>query len=87
MEGLLLLCCFGAGLIALWIVCKLLTIPVKLIWKLVINALVGALLLIVFNFFGGLLDLSIPITPVSALLTGVFGAPGVILLVLLQFIL
>lgn len=87
MDTLTLLCSFAVGLAALWLVCKLLTVPIKLIWKLVVNAIIGALGLLVLNFIGGLVGLAIPITPVSALVTGVFGVPGVILLLVFQLVL
>lgn len=87
MDTLTLLCSFAVGLSVLWLVCKLLTVPIKLIWKLVVNAIIGALGLLVLNFIGGLVGLSIPITPISALVTGVFGVPGVILLLIFQLVL
>lgn len=78
---------FGAGLLLLFIAGKVLKISLKIIWKLVINALVGAVIIILFNLIGGLFSLSIPITPLNALITGFLGIPGVILLIILQFIL
>ncbi|MEA5060737.1 MAG: pro-sigmaK processing inhibitor BofA family protein [Candidatus Pelethousia sp.] len=87
MATLSLLCSFAVGLAILWLVCKLLMVPIKLIGRLVINAVVGALMLLVVNFVGGLIGLSIPITPISALITGVFGVPGVVLLLILQVLL
>ncbi len=84
MDTLLLLVFFGAGLLVLWIICKLLAVPVRILGKLVLNAVVGAIILIVINFIGGLVGFSLPITPFSALLTGVFGLPGVLLLFIFQ---
>jgi inhibitor of the pro-sigma K processing machinery len=40
-----------------------------------------------FNFVGGFFSLSIPINALNALITGVLGVPGVILLLVLQWIL
>ncbi len=77
---------FAIGLALLWFICKILMVPIKIMWKLVINAIAGALLLLVVNFVGGLIGLSIPITPISALVAGVFGIPGVVLLVILQIL-
>ena len=56
-------------------------------WRLLLNAILGALLLLVVNFFGGLFGLALPITPFSSLVAGVFGVPGVIVLFLLQYFL
>lgn len=56
-------------------------------FKLLINALIGAALLFVFNFvFAGLLNLSffyINITWLTALITGIFGVPGVVVLLII----
>ena len=67
--------------------CKLLAVPLRILWRLLLNAILGALLLLVVNFFGGLFGLALPITPFSSLVAGVFGVPGVIVLFLLQYLL
>jgi inhibitor of the pro-sigma K processing machinery len=78
---------FGGGLLILFILAKVLKISLKIIWKLIINALIGAAILVLFNLVGGIFSFSIPITPLNALITGFLGVPGVILLIILQFIL
>ena len=78
---------FAAGLLVLWLICKLLAFPLKVLWKLVVNALLGSVILFLFNFVGGFFSLSIPINALNALITGVLGVPGVILLLVLQWIL
>ncbi len=77
---------FGIGILVLWLICKLLKISLTIIWKLVINALLGALLLIVFNLIGSIFGLAIEITFLSALVAGVFGVPGVIVMALLSLL-
>ncbi len=77
---------FGIGILILWLICKLLKLSLKIIWKLVINALLGALILIVFNLIGGLFGLVLPITFLSAVVAGVFGVPGVIVMALLSLL-
>jgi len=77
---------FGFGILILWLICKLLKVSLKIIWKLVINALLGALILVVFNLIGGLFGFTLPITFLSALVAGVFGVPGVIVLALLTLL-
>ena len=78
---------FAAGLLILWLICKLLSFPLKVLWKLIINAILGAVILFLFNLVGGFLNLSIQINALNALITGVLGIPGVILLLILQWIL
>ncbi|MBQ3201308.1 MAG: pro-sigmaK processing inhibitor BofA family protein [Clostridia bacterium] len=78
---------FAVGLLILWILCKILSFPVKVIGKLIVNALVGAVVLFLFNLIGGFFGLSIPINALSAIITGILGVPGVILLLIFQMIL
>lgn len=77
---------FGVGLLLLFFVGKLFFIPVKFISKLIMNGLVGGILLWIINVFGGTWGISLPLNPVTALLVGFLGIPGVILLAILQYI-
>lgn len=77
---------FGFGILILWLFCKLLKVSLKIIWKLVINALLGALILVIFNLIGGLFGFTLTITFFSALIAGIFGIPGVIVLALLTLL-
>ena len=77
---------YAAGILILFVVCKILALPLKIIWKLIVNALVGVVVLRLFNLLGGLINVTIPINALNALITGVLGVPGVILLLILQFL-
>ena len=44
----------------------------------------GLVLLFVFNFIGGFFDFSLGINATNALVAGVLGIPGIVLLVLIQ---
>ncbi len=70
----------------LWLACKLLKVSMKIFWKLFVNALIGAAVLLLINFFGAAIGLSISITFISALVVGVFGVPGVVLLLILSIL-
>ena len=78
---------FCAGILVVFVICKILSTPLKVIGKLIVNALIGAVVLIVFNFIGGKFGFSIAVNPITALATGVLGAPGVILMLVLQWLL
>ena len=72
-------------LIALFVIVlffKLLHKSTKVIVGFSINALVGAVILWVLNIFG----LGIAITWLSAAIVGIFGIPGVIVLLVLKFV-
>jgi inhibitor of the pro-sigma K processing machinery len=78
---------FGVGVLLLYLVGRVLVVPLKFFARLLINAVIGGVLLWVLNIFGNLIGLHIPINPVTALAAGFLGIPGVVLLVVLQFIL
>lgn len=79
------------GIILLvFLIFKIFKISIKLFVKFLINALIGAALLYVCNIvFGGMLKidaLTLPINWLTAGVTGVLGVPGVILLLMLQYV-
>ena len=72
-------------LVALYVLIRILAAPIKWIFKLLLNALTGFLLLFLANFISGFFDFSIPVNLVTCLVSGVFGIPGVIFLVVVTF--
>ncbi len=71
---------FAIGLIVLCLIGKIVSLPVKLLWKMITNSIVGAVMLWTVNLFGA----GIQITFIKALVAGVFGIPGVLVVVLLS---
>ena len=63
---------------------KIFSTPIKWALKLLLNALLGFVILFIINFFGSYIGISISVGWVSALVAGVFGVPGVILLILIE---
>ena len=76
----------GATVLFIFLLIRILAAPIKKLFKLALNAGLGFIGLFIFNFFGEFVGLSIPITLVSVLVTGCFGVPGLLLLVLAQFL-
>lgn len=88
MPTLWMILAFGGGLLLLYVLGLIFAIPLKIIWKLFINSVVGFVLLFILNLIGdALLGFTIAINPLNALIAGVFGIPGVILLIILTLIL
>lgn len=73
---------FIVGIIVLFILLRVLSLPFRIVWKLITNSIVGALTLWVVNLFG----LGIEITFFKALIAGFFGVPGVLVVVLAHFL-
>lgn len=74
------------GIIVLFLVVKLLKWPIKII----INGIIGVILLYAANFIIANLSLvginvnfSLAINPITALIAGFFGVPGVIVLIII----
>ena len=75
----------GGGLFTLLL--KLLKRPIKWAFKLLLHVVSGFIFLGIFNFVGARVGLSIAVNWVSALISGVLGMPGVILLLIIKYIL
>lgn len=80
-----------AALAAIFICFKLFGVSVKILWKLLINGLIGAGMLCLFDIvFVTYLKMEffrIPINWLNSIIAGVLGVPGVLLLLVLKFIL
>lgn len=75
---------FLVALIVLYIVLKIIAAPVKIIIKLMINAFVGGVVLFLINLVGAGFGFALNITWLTSLIVGIFGVPGVVLVILLQ---
>lgn len=80
---------FLIAIVAMVIVVKLFSWPLKMLGKLILNGAFGVLLLLLVNFIGsnaGFEGIIIEINAITALIAGFFGVPGVIFLVIFKFI-
>ena len=75
---------FIIAMVALIIIVKIFSWPLKLLIKLIINGLLGVILLTLLNYFGQDFGIVIGINAVTALIAGFFGIPGVIFLVIFK---
>lgn len=75
------------GLAALYFIGWLLLVPMKFLSKLMLNALIGGVLLVLLNMLGDLIGLNVSLNIVTGALAGFLGVPGVILAVVLPYIL
>ncbi len=73
---------FGGALILIFLLGKALLVPLKVILRLLLNSVLGAVLIIVINFIGMNIGVMIPINVVNSLTVGILGVPGVIMLLL-----
>jgi len=75
---------FFFGIILIYLIGRLFLMPIKLIIRLIYNAIIGGIMLWIVNFIGAYFSFTIAINPVTALVAGILGIPGVILLILFK---
>lgn len=78
---------YGIGLVLLYVVGWLLLVPLKILWRFILNAIIGGIVLWLLNLIGGFIGIFIGINPITALIVGFLGVPGIILILLLQVML
>lgn len=76
--------CLILGLLLLILFFKIIAKPIKWILKLLLNAFLGLIILVVVNYLGAFVGLKITIGWLSAIVVGVLGLPGVVLLLLIE---
>lgn len=77
---------YAFGILLLYVTVRLLAGPMRFTARLAFHTLVGAVLLLTFNLVGGYFGQTLPLNPVTTLVAGVLGVPGVALLVALRFV-
>ncbi len=73
-------------LVIIFIIAKLIMQPLKLVWKLIINSIIGLVLLMLANYIGAYFDFSLPLNVLTVLIAGFLGVPGILLLICFQLL-
>lgn len=69
---------YACGLLAVCFFGKILLIPLKVIGKILLNSLLGGIFLLIMNAVLGNFGIILPINAITAAVTGLLGAPGII---------
>ncbi|MEL7647020.1 MAG: pro-sigmaK processing inhibitor BofA family protein [Sedimentibacter sp.] len=77
---------YSAGIMLIFMVSWLFVKPIKFLGRLLLNSLLGALVLIVFNYFGQFTGVCIGVNEATALTIGLLGIPGFIALLVLKIL-
>ena len=75
---LMVIIAYIAGVLLLYVVGRLLLIPLRAIFQLIVNAVIGGAILLVVNLIGSFWGFGVGINPITALIVGLLGIPGVI---------
>ena len=70
----------------LFIIGKIFLIPLKKILKLIVNSIMGGILIYIINLIGESFSFHIGLNWGTSMFVGIFGVPGVILLVVLKLL-
>lgn len=68
----------------IYVLAYILYVPLKYAMRLLTSILVGGALLWITNLLGSRLGFAVAINPITALVSGTLGLPGVVLLVVLK---
>jgi inhibitor of the pro-sigma K processing machinery len=85
-RGLIILA-WVIGVFVVFTFGKALLLPLKVLFKLVINGILGGIAIILINIVGAPFGFTLSLNVLSALMAGTLGLPGVILLVILKYLL
>ena len=75
-----------ACIIFLFLIGKFLVLPLKSIAKVIGNSILGGVLIFIINAIGSIWGFHIGLNIGTAIVTGILGIPGVVLLIFLKFL-
>ena len=75
---------YVACVIFLFLIGKFFIIPLKSIGKIIGNSILGGILIFIVNSIGSVFNFHIGLNIATAIITGILGVPGVILLIILK---
>ena len=81
-----ILLAYALGIFALYVVGYMFLIPIKIILRLIINSVAGAVSILLINWIGSFWGIHISLNVLSAVIVGVLGVPGAILLAVYHYI-
>lgn len=77
---------YSAGIMLIFMISWLFVKPFKFLGRLILNSLLGALFLMIFNYFGKYTGIFIGVNEVTALLLGILGIPGFLAILLVKLL-
>jgi len=83
-ENFNVILAYAFGIVLIYLIGRMFLMPIKLIFRLIYNGLIGGVMLWALNFAGAYVGFNIAINPITALVAGFLGLPGVVLLALFK---
>ncbi len=82
-----LIIAYIVGFILIYILCRVFIKPIKWLFKLAISCAVGCVIMGIINYLSGGVGNIFSINPLTAMISGVLGIPGIVATFVLQGIL
>lgn len=77
---------YAGAVVLIFLIGKIFLWPLKLVLKLVLNSIAGAFLILIVNVLGAAFHVMIPLNFISAVIVGILGIPGAVLMLILNMI-
>lgn len=74
---------YAGAVILIFLIGKIFLWPLKIVLKLILNSLAGGLVILLLNAIGAGFGLMIPLNFLNAVIVGILGLPGAVLLLIL----
>ena len=74
-----------SGLCIIFVLCRIFIVPLKAMFKLLLNSLIGAVIILFINFIGGFFSFHIGLNFFTIIFVSILGIPGAILLAIICF--
>lgn len=78
---------FVACLFFLFIIGKVFIVPLKTIFKFILNSVIGGIIIFIINFIGGFFNFHIGLNIITSIFIGLLGIPGVVVVILIKLLL
>ncbi len=77
---------YAVGMFGLFVAACMFIVPIRIVLKLMLNSVLGGAAIIVINAVGKAFGLHISLNAATAVIAGVLGIPGMLMLLFLQII-
>lgn len=77
---------YAGAIVLLLVLGKLFLWPLKMVFKIAVNSIAGGIVILAINYIGAYFGVMIPLNMINALVVGVLGIPGAILLLIFNIL-
>lgn len=77
---------YAGAIILILVLGKLFLWPLKMIFKIAVNSIAGGIVILAINYIGAYFGVMIPLNMINALIVGVLGIPGAVLLLIFNIL-